>query len=308
MARTVSVVTTILNEESSIVDLLVALRAQDRKPDEVVIADGGSVDGTVSAINRLAPELPFVVNLICVPGKIGAGRNAAVAAARGEIIAVTDGGCIPSSNWLAELVAPLESGARAAAGAYQADARTPLERAIATFTWVPLTESTRAFSPSHRSVAYERSLWREIGGYDVSLDAGEDTLFNLQVERLSGFAHVPSATVTWRPRTTLKSAIRQQLYYGAGDGRARIQIGYHATIAVFVALELGVLTGKRTIASCGLIAYLAALAYFSRKHVKLFGRIAPDIAALSVLLIVLPAARLCGFVSGWSGGSIRDRS
>lgn len=303
-----SVVTTILNEESSIVELLSALRAQSRKPDEVVIADGGSVDGTVAAINRLAPELPFTVNLISIPGKIGAGRNAAVAAARGEIIAVTDGGCIPSVNWLADLVAPLESGARAAAGAYRADARTPLERAIATFTWVPLTESTRAFSPSHRSVAYERSLWHEIGGYDVSLDAGEDTLFNLHVERLSSFARVPNATVNWRPRTTIRSAVRQQLYYGAGDGRARIQIGYHAAVAVFVALEIGVLTGSRTFVACGVTAYLLALAYFARKHLKLFGQIWSDIAPLALLLVVLPAARLCGFVMGWSGGSIRDRS
>lgn len=302
----ISIVTAALNEEAAIANLLRALAAQSRLPDEVLIADGGSTDGTLDVINALAKTLPFRVRVLEVPGKIAAGRNAAIEAADGEIIAVTDADCVPAGNWLHDLTTPiLEGRARAAAGGYQADARTALERAIATFTWVPLSDESTRFLPSHRSVAYERDLWREIGGYDTEIDSGEDTLFDVQVEKACGFAYVPSATVLWKPRSSVRKALRQQIFYGGGDGQARIQVPYHATIAAFIALEAGIFAPLPALRYAGILAYAAGLTYFARKHYKLFGRLFPDLLSIAELLVLLPAARLAGFCIGLCGGSVR---
>lgn len=304
--KTVAIVTAVLNEEAAVNVLFEALAQQSRPPDEVIVADGGSTDGTLEAIRLQASRVPFLVRVLSVSGKIAAGRNAAIEAAQSEIIAVTDGDCVPGAHWLSDLTAPIESGtARAAAGGYVADAKSPLERAIATFTWVPLDESNTTFLPSHRSVAFERALWREIGGYDAQIDSGEDTLFDLRIEQTCGFARVPSATVVWKPRNSIAKAIRQQFYYGGGDGQARIQRRYHAAIAAFVLLELGMLAPFGWARIAGALSYGAGLLHFVRKHRKLFGCTWPDIAPLAVLLTVLPAARLAGFAVGACGGSVR---
>ena len=303
---TVTVVTAVLNEQAGIGVLLGALAAQSRRPDEVIIADGGSSDGTLNVIHSLSASLPYPVRVIHVPGKIAAARNAAIEEASGDTIAVTDGDCVPGANWLRDLTQPIDQRrARAAAGAYAADAHAPLERAIATFTWVPLSESTTRFLPSHRSVAFERSLWREIGGYNTVIDSGEDTLFDVRIEQICGFEYVPSASVMWKPRNSVRKALRQQIFYGGGDGQARIQIAYHLSIAVFVLLEMCIFTPVPFLRYAGIAAYLAALAYFARKHFKLFGRLFPDIVSVAGLLVLLPAARLVGFAIGMCGGSVR---
>ena len=87
----VSVVLTVLNESGSIRAVLDSLAAQSRPADEVVVCDGGSRDGTLAVLHEYAARLPL--RIIEAPGaNIAQGRNAAIRAASGEVIAVTDGG------------------------------------------------------------------------------------------------------------------------------------------------------------------------------------------------------------------------
>jgi glycosyltransferase involved in cell wall biosynthesis len=189
----IAVVTAVLNEADAIERLLRALAAQTRTPDVLLVADGGSTDGTLEKIAALAPSLPFGVQVLSIPGKIAKGRNAAIAQTQAEIVAVTDADCVPVPQWLEALTAPIESGkAAAVAGGYYADAATPIERAIATFTWVPLTANTTRFLPSHRSVAYLRSVWQTLGGYNEQIDSGEDTSFDLEVEKRFPYVAAPA--------------------------------------------------------------------------------------------------------------------
>ena len=51
--QNVSVVITVLNEEKSIRELIKALLTQDKKPQEIIIIDGGSSDKTVQIIKYL---------------------------------------------------------------------------------------------------------------------------------------------------------------------------------------------------------------------------------------------------------------
>ncbi|HET7814037.1 MAG TPA: glycosyltransferase, partial [Candidatus Baltobacteraceae bacterium] len=292
-AAGISVVIAVLNEAAAVGALLEALRAQTLLPDEVLFADGGSTDETRAVIAHCSSALPFPVRVLHVPGKIAAGRNAAIEASAYPFIAVIDADCMPSAVWLQALCEPLTAGARAVAGAYRADAHTPMQRAIGTFTWVPLPDDPRRCLPSHRSVAFERALWREIGGYNEEIDSGEDTLFDLEVRKRCGFALAPQALVTWSPRKTLRSAIRQQVFYGGGDGNARSQASYHAAIAAFVAAECCLFVPGMRFA--GALAFTAAYLYFLRKHALLFRKLFPDALFVALLTIVLPVARLAGY-------------
>src|SRR3972149_5758038 len=109
MGGRVSVIATVLNEEGSIARLLDSLVAQTRRPDEVIVVDGGSRDRTVEIVFSYFDRLPIRL-LVRNDCSIAQGRNAAIASAQEEIIASTDAGVRLAPNWLADLVGPLEEG------------------------------------------------------------------------------------------------------------------------------------------------------------------------------------------------------
>src|SRR5512135_1011391 len=101
----VSLIVTVKNESSSLPALLDSIAAQTRQPDEVVICDGGSTDSTL-AVLRSEKRLP--IRIIEKPGSnISQGRNAAIEAATGDVIASTDAGVRLDPKWLEKLVTPI---------------------------------------------------------------------------------------------------------------------------------------------------------------------------------------------------------
>ena len=100
-APRVSLIITVRNEESALPALLNSLQEQERRPDEIVIADGGSTDETIPLLRAFASEHQHVI-ILELPGlNIAQGRNAAIQAATGDIIAVTDAGVSLPACWLA---------------------------------------------------------------------------------------------------------------------------------------------------------------------------------------------------------------
>ena len=104
----VSVIVTVYNEGADICRLLDSLAAQSRPADELVICDGGSSDDTVAQIRAYladeAQQLPPTRLLIEPGANISRGRNLAIAAAAGPIIAATDAGVRLSADWLKALM------------------------------------------------------------------------------------------------------------------------------------------------------------------------------------------------------------
>ncbi|MGD8902407.1 MAG: glycosyltransferase, partial [Anaerolineae bacterium] len=105
----ISVIATVLNEKDAIERLLKSLDGQTRRPDEVVIADGGSTDGTLSILESWVSSGLLPLRVLETPGaNISEGRNAAISAASGDLIASTDAGVRLEDDWLEKLVAPFE--------------------------------------------------------------------------------------------------------------------------------------------------------------------------------------------------------
>jgi len=227
----VSVVATVLNEDASIGALLESLTAQSRPPDEVVLVDGGSQDGTVERIRAYRDRLPL--QWIAAPGvNISEGRNIAIRAASGSILACTDAGVRLGANWLAELVSPFlgPSPPQAVSGFYEAAPTSTFEVAMSA-TVLPRESEIRpeSFLPSSRSVAFTRAAWTAAGGYPEWLDYCEDLVFDLRVRHLAGeFAFAPGAVAHFRPRGSLRAFFRQYYLYARGDGKADLWLGRHA--------------------------------------------------------------------------------
>lgn len=248
----VSVIATVYNERASIERLLDSLAAQTRRPDEVVICDGGSSDGTADAIRTYAARHPDRLPKLRVIGAPGAnisrGRNLAIAAAQGPIIAATDAGVRLAPTWLEKLVEPWahDPETLAVAGFFTPDAEGVFQIAMAA-TVLPLRGDIdpARFLPSSRSVAFTKAAWAQAGGYPEWLDYCEDLLFDFAInaqapDRPSGFVWAPEALVHFRPRTSLRSFWTQYYRYARGDGKADLWRKRHAIryATYFVALPL----------------------------------------------------------------------
>ena len=226
----ISVIATVLNEGESMHGLMQSLQRQTLPPDEIVIVDGGSRDDTVAIIRGYEDRLPL--RLLIEDGcNISQGRNRAIQAARGDIIAVTDAGVHLSDDWLERISAPLrlDPALNVVGGFFVADARTPFEIALGATT-LPLAREIEAasFLPSSRSIAFRKAAAQRVGLYPVWLDFCEDLVFDLRLRGAAGpFAFEPRALAHFRPRATPRQYFRQYYCYARGDGKANLWFKRH---------------------------------------------------------------------------------
>ena len=76
-----------------------------REKMELVIADGGSTDGTLDVIKKWQAKHPFIklVEVENCPSP-GYARNKALEAVKGEFIFFTDGDCAPCKDWITQML------------------------------------------------------------------------------------------------------------------------------------------------------------------------------------------------------------
>jgi len=88
----ISVITPVLNEEATIAPFLSALAALEGDW-ELILVDGGSVDGTVDRICSLQTQFPGPLTLITAPRGRGSQMNAGADLAAGEILLFLHADC-----------------------------------------------------------------------------------------------------------------------------------------------------------------------------------------------------------------------
>lgn len=230
MVMKVSVIATVLNEGENLRSLLDSLIYQTRQADEVVICDGGSTDNTVALLQDYQQWLPIVI--VEAPGcNISEGRNRAITAAAGEIIAATDAGVVLAPHWLEELVRPIENeNAAVVSGWFEPDPYTDFEVVMGATVLPALSDiQPETFLPSSRSVAFLKTAWQEAGGYPEWLDYSEDLIFDMALRAKHGpFPFAPKAVAYFRPRKSLRAFARQYYLYARGDGKAGLWPKRHA--------------------------------------------------------------------------------
>jgi glycosyltransferase involved in cell wall biosynthesis len=311
----VSVIVTTLNEEAALRRLLDSLAAQTRLPDEVVVVDGGSSDDSVAILQSFADhgQLPLKV-LVEAGANISRGRNLAIAAACGDVIASTDAGVWLAPDWLSELVAPFEAHnpPQVVAGFFVPDPQSIFEIALGASV-LPGLEDIRpdSFLPSSRSVAFRRSAWEASGGYPEWLDYCEDLIFDLRLRDLFyPFAFAPAALAHFRPRTNLRSFFLQYYRYARGDGKADLWRKRHAIryLTYLVAAPLLLILGwRKSPWWWGLGAGLAGLGMLSTPYRRLWpelrrlpwsGRL-QAILWVPIIRVTGDIAKMVGYPIGW---------
>lgn len=248
--KKVSFITTLFNEEKDISAFLDSLFEQSALPEEIVIVDGGSKDNTLDILinyfqkkvkdfdlkfsgNILFDTLDGInVKIFQINGaRISEGRNFAIKNTMGEIICVSDSGCMLDKDWFLQITKPFQSGRElCVVGGYNyAMAKNFLQSCLAA-SIMPKKEEIKKdkYMPSSRNLSFKRSAWLEVGGYPEVMDYGEDMKFNFNL-RSRGYEinYNPEAIVYWKMRDNLSKIFKQFFRYAKGDALGKMYLYRH---------------------------------------------------------------------------------
>lgn len=224
----VSFITTVYNEESTIIPLLKSLFSQSKFSDEIIIVDGGSTDRTVSEISSF--QFPksgnnTKIKLIFKKGNRSVGRNEAISRSSNEIIVCSDAGCILDKNWIKNIIKPFKNPKiDVVAGYYKGDGKTIFQKCLIPYVLVmPDRANPMSFLPASRSMAFKKSIWKELGGFPEGLSNNEDYVFAKKLRKINAnIVFERKAIVNWIPRNNLKDAFIMFYSFAKGDAESQI--------------------------------------------------------------------------------------
>jgi succinoglycan biosynthesis protein ExoA len=221
---TVTVVLPTLNERSFIRDALDSLLAQDY-PNvvEILVCDGGSMDGTREIVKASTSPVQLIDN---VGVTAAAGMNVGIRAAAGDVICRADAHTLYAQDYVSRCVEVLlETGGANVGGLMRPVGTTAFGRAVAAVTSSRLGVGPGRFhyadAPQEVDTVY-LGCWRretllEMGGYD---DAGlqwaaEDQELNFRLNKCGGRVVLDPSIRSWYfPRETPVALGRQYMNYG----------------------------------------------------------------------------------------------
>ena len=165
----ISIIIPTLNEASSLPGLLDVFKNQTRPPDEIIVADAGSTDGTV--------ELALERGARLVPGGMpGPGRNAGARQAQGDVFLFLDADVLPALDFI-ELALDefLRHGYAVATCPSEALSDDLGDKIItdATNLYLQIIMPVSPRAPGYCIFA-RRDVHQAIGGFDESLKMAED--------------------------------------------------------------------------------------------------------------------------------------
>lgn len=224
-----SLVTTCRNEMRSLARWKENIEEQTRQPDEIVVVDAFSDDGTAEALFAWAAADPRV-KVIQEKGAAAHGRNLAIERAAFEHVVSTDMGVRLAPEWFAELTRPFEEDPEIelVIGNTCIDEET-VRSAAARAEFYQENGGFADPGPGavggNRSSAYSKRIWRECGGLpeDLTFYADDSTFFRQLNEHGYKTAYALGAMTFWGRPEKLKQFWKEAWNYGRGDGEAFIK-------------------------------------------------------------------------------------
>lgn len=173
MLKKISVIIIVKNERG-IADTLASLVWQEKPvPTEVLVIDA-SLPDTLKDIKQAHPEVvwhqfaPKVKNKSSIPEQ----RNYGIRQSTGDIIVFIDANCIPVAGWLTKLTASILSGGEdIASGPFGS---VNISKRVVSDDSKPHTYLTCSGTGN---LAFRRSVWEKVGGFDEKFLYGSDVDF-----------------------------------------------------------------------------------------------------------------------------------
>lgn len=206
---------------------------QTRQPDEIVVVDGNSGDGTLDIIKK------YPVKLISEPGLgFGHARNLGVKKASGDILFFIDSDCFAEPNWIERTLPHFDSNPEVAA----VTGRTNLwntESAVARFLAyvggrmnMPKQRKYVKIAPT-MNLALRHEIVDKVGGFDETMIRCEDTDLTYKISRGNKIMYEPDAVVWFKGSPTLGVASRKCVRHFTGVGQLFAKHGFNSLFVRF---------------------------------------------------------------------------
>jgi glycosyltransferase involved in cell wall biosynthesis len=220
------------NEANSITTLVDSINEQIHQPDEIILVDGGSTDGTVQRLKQVVGNDARFKVIEAGPAMPGKGRNIGAAHAATSWIAFTDAGIKLDKQWLRNLVKKADENPAAAIvyGNYSPIINSFFDKCAA-IAYVAPKIPGKIRGKFIASSLYKKEVWEKAGGFP-DWRAAEDLIFMENTEKL-GYHSVtaPDAMASWELRPTLLSTFKRFDLYSKHNVWAGRQAFWHYGVA-----------------------------------------------------------------------------
>jgi hypothetical protein len=227
---TISVIVPARNEVATIRDAIMSVASQTRAPDEIIVVEGRSDDGTLQVLRDLENSVPNL-RVIDNPARtIPHGLNAGLAQSTGQVVARADGHSILPANYLELLVPQLSASRWAVGGAFDARGRTVTGEAAAHALHSGFGAAGGASRLRLRSSGpvdgvpfgvFQRAALERVGAWDTDLEVGEDEELFQRLRDAGGVIWCdPSVRFVYVTRDTWTGLLRQFWRWGFYKVRA----------------------------------------------------------------------------------------
>jgi len=293
-----------LNEARFIEGCLRSVQAQTYPADriEILVADGGSTDGTRGVLGRLAAE-DARIRVIDNPQRIqAAGLNRVIRASSGAVVVRMDVHAEYAPDYVEKCVEALaRTGADNVGGAQRCAAHTPFQQAVCAALGSPLGMGGAAYrDPSREGYvdtvflgAFRRDVFDRIGLYDEGAVTNEDAEINQRLVQAGGRIYLSrDIHVRYFPRETLPALARQ--YYCYGFGRARTLLKHRRVLKLRPVLPFLALVGGVALLLVSLRWAIAAAALYASATLVEAIRVARHlpVAGIAIAWLVFPILQL----------------
>ncbi len=221
-----ALIATLYNEADNVSRWWDSLMRQTVRPDEIVLVDGGSKDGTWEQLQALVKQSPVPLKLEQRRCNIAAGRNRAIALTDAGIIASNDAGSFPEPDWFEEVTRPLMENEKLdiVAGKSMVSIENEFHKLMDSYERYHREPQPGEAFGSSRNIAYRRQAWADVGGYPEWLTlTAEDALFNFEMHKIGKvFSYNPRAVVRWVGRKSEAQYFQMLYSYGYGSAEARL--------------------------------------------------------------------------------------
>lgn len=233
----VSVVTAVFNRQDTVADAIASLRCQTVAGVDHVIQDGGSTDGTLAVLDRLAHPSMSVAS--GPDGGIYDALNKGIGRASGEVIGLLHSDDVfAGPDVLARVVAAFADPAvDAVYGDLDYVAQDDLSRVVRAWRSGPFRPALlrRGWMPPHPTVFLRRRVFERHGLYDTRYRIAADYDFILRCFGQPGFraVHLPEVLVSMRVGGASNRSLRQIALKSREDYRALRRNGIGGAGALF---------------------------------------------------------------------------
>jgi succinoglycan biosynthesis protein ExoA len=296
----VSIIVPMLNEAAHVDQLVDDLAAQDFSGElEVLVADGGSTDGSPDLLRAAADRIGLSVTVVDNPDSwISAGLNACIRAATGDLIVRLDCHAHYPPDYVRRLAtaAEEEPDAWSVGGVIVPVGRTRTERAVACAMASPFggiawsrhdAGDKRVPVDTFYCGAFRPEAFRVAGLFDESLRRSQDDDLNFRFRQAGGKVVLdPAVRSFYIPRGSFRAAFRQ--YYGYGFWKVAVMRKHRRVVSV------------RSLAPLGLVGSLAVLATAAFVVPPARWLLAAEVAAYAGGAVVFAAASIRSRRERWS--------